>query len=103
MGVGQNQGSHFREGAPPILVYFGGDWDVHWGHGILTHDHISTGPHVPMQIISSARSGELDVWSSYTLHLFAFSPHKQKDGSHRFPKPTWGDIPSRRRFHGIYM
>ena len=24
-------------GAPPILVYFSGDWDVHWGYGTLTH------------------------------------------------------------------
>ena len=30
-------GSHFGVGAPPILVYFSGDWDVHWGYGILTH------------------------------------------------------------------
>ena len=35
-------GSHFGVGAPPILVYFSGDWDVHWGHGLLTH-----GPWVP--------------------------------------------------------
>ena len=27
--------------APPILVYFGGDWDVHRGYGILTHDHLT--------------------------------------------------------------
>ena len=33
-------GSHFGVGAPPILVYFSGDWDVHWGYGILTHGHI---------------------------------------------------------------
>ena len=24
-------------GAPPILVYCSGDWDVHWGCGILNH------------------------------------------------------------------
>ena len=30
-------GSHFGVGAPPILVYFNGDWDVHWGYGSLTH------------------------------------------------------------------
>ena len=23
-------GSHFGVGAPPILVYFSGGWDVHW-------------------------------------------------------------------------
>ena len=33
----QNQWYHFGVGAPPILVYFGGDWDVHWGYGMLTH------------------------------------------------------------------
>ena len=35
--VGQNQWYHFWVGAPPILVYFSGDWDVHWGYGVLTH------------------------------------------------------------------
>ena len=29
--VGQNQWYHFGAGAPPILVNFSGDWDVHWG------------------------------------------------------------------------
>ena len=24
---------HFGVGAPPILVYFSGDWDVRWGYG----------------------------------------------------------------------
>ena len=27
-------------GAAPILVYFRGDWDVHWGYGLLTHGHM---------------------------------------------------------------
>ena len=31
LAVGQNQWDHFGVGAPPILVYFSGDWDVHWG------------------------------------------------------------------------
>ena len=26
-------GRHFR-------TYFSGDWDVHWGYGILTHGHL---------------------------------------------------------------
>ena len=34
-------GSHFGVGAPPILVYSSGDWDVHWGYGLLTHGHTS--------------------------------------------------------------
>ena len=40
MAVGQNQWHHFGVGAPPILVYFSGDWDVHWWYEILTHGHI---------------------------------------------------------------
>ena len=32
MAVGQNQWYHFGVGAPPISVYFCGDWDVHWGY-----------------------------------------------------------------------
>ena len=30
--AGQSQWYHFRVGAPPILVFFSGDWDVHWGY-----------------------------------------------------------------------
>ena len=41
MAVGRNQWYHFIVGAPPSLVYFSGDWDVHWGYGILTHGHMS--------------------------------------------------------------
>ena len=40
MAVGQNQWYHFGVGAPPILVYFSGDWDVHWGYGLFTHGHV---------------------------------------------------------------
>ena len=31
MAVVQNQWYHFGIGAPPILVHFSGDGDVHWG------------------------------------------------------------------------
>ena len=41
MAVGQNQWYHFGVGAPPILVYVSGDWDVHWGYGLLTHGHMA--------------------------------------------------------------
>ena len=34
MAVGQNQWYHSGVGAPPILVYFSGDWDVHWGYDL---------------------------------------------------------------------
>ena len=40
MAVGQNNWYHFGVGAPPILVYLSGDWDVHWGHGLLTHGNM---------------------------------------------------------------
>ena len=33
-------GSHLGVGAPLILVYFSGDWDVPWGYGLLTHGHL---------------------------------------------------------------
>ena len=39
--MGQNQWYHVGVGAPPILVYFSGDWDVHSGlTGLFTHGHI---------------------------------------------------------------
>ena len=46
MAVGQNQWFHFRVAATPMLVYFSGDWDVHWGYGILTHGHMAVGQHL---------------------------------------------------------
>ena len=36
-------GSHCGIGAPPILVY-SGDWDVHWGYGVLTHRQMKRCP-----------------------------------------------------------
>ena len=44
MAVGKNQWYHVGVGAlgaPPILVYFSGDWDV---HGVLTHGHMGATP-----------------------------------------------------------
>ena len=42
MTVAQNQWYYFGVGVKPILVYFNGDWDVHWGYGVLTHSHVKT-------------------------------------------------------------
>ena len=39
--MGQNQGYYFGVGALPMLVYFSGDWDVHWGYGLLTRGHLT--------------------------------------------------------------
>ena len=37
-------GSHFGwlVNSPPTFEpnYFSGEWDVHWGYGVLTHGHI---------------------------------------------------------------
>ena len=45
MAAGQNQWDHFGVGAPPILVYFSGDWDVHCGlTGLLTHGQMDNQP-----------------------------------------------------------
>ena len=41
VAVGQHQWCHVGVGAPPILVYFSGDWDVHSGYGILTYGHVA--------------------------------------------------------------
>ena len=38
--------THFR-------TYFSGDWDVHWGYGVLTHGHMST-PEVKVILPSGA-------------------------------------------------
>ena len=43
LDVGQNQGYHFGLGAQSILVHFSGDWDVHWGYGLLTRSRIEAG------------------------------------------------------------
>ena len=40
MGLGQNQWYHFGVSAPPVLVHFSGDRNVHWGYGILTPGQI---------------------------------------------------------------
>ena len=39
MAVVQTQWYDFEVGAPPTVVYFSGDWDVHWRYGLLTHGH----------------------------------------------------------------
>ena len=40
MAMVQSHWHHFGIGALPILAYFGGDWDVHWGYRVLTHGHM---------------------------------------------------------------
>ena len=48
------QSYHFGIGAPPILVYFNGDWDVHWGYGVLTNGQLASGSaKEPYTVLSS--------------------------------------------------
>ena len=52
-------GSYFGVGAPPMLVDFSGDWDVHWGiltHGRVRKLYVGNGPSPGL---SSQTSGHL--------------------------------------------
>ena len=51
MAGGQHQWYHFVVGAPPLLVYVNGDWDVHWGYEILAHGHIPCHRRVPTNCV----------------------------------------------------
>ena len=76
MAVGQHQWYHFGVGPPPILVYFSGDWDVHWGYGVLTHSHIypTTSGHRESRTKYSAISKRLSAAHKW---LSPFSPIPQ--------------------------
>ena len=43
VAVGRNRWYHFGVGAHFFFVYVSGDWDVHWGYGILTYSHVFVG------------------------------------------------------------
>ena len=49
LAVGQNQWYHFGVGAPPILVYFTGDWDVHSGVRDFDPQPFSCGERTPFE------------------------------------------------------
>ena len=34
-----------------MLVYFSGDWDVHWGYGGMTHGHFGRCPTWPWSVM----------------------------------------------------
>ena len=56
LAVGQNQWYHFGVAAPPILVYFSGDWDVYWGVPPPTKPEASQTPRVSSCLLDLARS-----------------------------------------------
>ena len=75
-------GSHFGVGAPPILVYVGGDWDVHWGYGVLTHGHMVVSAKIdfpsqfPTQLPNWVSTGET-------------TSNRETTGNHNSMNPKW--------------
>ena len=63
VAVGQNQWCHFGVGAPPILVYFSGDWDVHWGYCVLTHGHVRA----PIVFLFNREPSGSPSWAIWSL------------------------------------
>ena len=63
-----------------LRTYFSGDWDVHWGYGILTHGHLS-----PPLFCTKAKKEPLAVtWTSRYFRSYL--------QAHCKPKPfrgTW--------------
>ena len=68
---------HFGVCAPPILVYVSGDWDVHWGYGLLTHGHLYTPthpdglrslPHIALKYKQRA-AADLYSWFAECMHV----------------------------------
>ena len=46
-------------------IYFSGDWDVHWGYGLLTHEHMSMVPCIKASLhslsISTAHESSIKI------------------------------------------
>ena len=69
-------GSHFGVGAPPMLLYFSGFWDVHWGCWILTHGHVGSrktaqGAVMPVMRRFRFLMPHLVRWISFLLRVIA--------------------------------
>ena len=90
MGVGQHQWYRVGVGAPPILVYFSGDWDVHWGYRALTHSHISEWP--GLDFPNDEKQGGVSILGILLYPLYRqHQSRKQGDlfhtpYSHHFPR-----------------
>ena len=57
MPVGQSHWCHFGVGAPPILVYLSGNWDVHWSTVSLLCFH-------------GGRGNQMERWTEASFWLF---------------------------------
>ena len=77
-GCGSKPMVQLGVGAPPILAYFSGDRDVHWGHGILTHRHIFfiSSEQTPMGaclIVASTPGRSCRLWSLTSICQLAIT------------------------------
>ena len=85
-------------------LYFSGDWDVHWGYGILTHGHISfcaslaeIQPPLSFAPICSANPPEFThkprVWAVCEQSIFTgWTPTNYRQDMHT-QLPTRGQLP----------
>ena len=84
--MGQNQWYHFGVGAPPILVYFSGDWDVHWGYDLVFDPWPF--PSSLAVLSREVKASELIAEATQVLSGQCSAPT---------PRPARGDTPGRRR------
>ena len=76
--MAQKQWYHFGIGAPPIFVYFGGDWDVHRG-GVLTHGHLGK-DQLPtgLRKTKTPHFAGLEMPGTGVVVVFGPPPHRQQ-------------------------
>ena len=87
---------YFKIGAPPILVYFSVDWDVHWGYGVLTHSHLLWGQKLlkrPPRLPKKSKTKEMSRFSrlrpeARTARERAWSGGPRRDMGELFQKRT---------------
>ena len=91
-------GAHFGIGAPPILVYFSWDWDVHWGYGVLTHGPCLSGS--PREVLTSRVSTSEPTrhseWEFVQFHDGLAVARECNSGPQlglrRFPSLNWDEL-----------
>ena len=78
-------GCHFGPGAPPSLVYFSGDWDVHCGYGRLTHGHVPF-KGIPCQVPDKLYGRVIRaLWGVMTLFGLISTNQVGRCGGHHLP------------------
>ena len=59
-----------------LRAYFSGDWDVHWGYGVLTHGHMYTSVYIYIMYImlGGFKVKSTDIQSSPPPHICEVPP-----------------------------